>query len=131
MTLPGQRLLSFPLGGTEQSGQRPWSEGTTSVREVIWNVLMTRPGERLMRPEFGAGLPGFIHQPNTESTRQLMADIARNAIRRAEPRVEILDVTVRRDPSDAGVALFSLVYRMRATGQEDRFDLSLTLAGGA
>lgn len=130
MTPPGQRLLSFPLGGPGPDGLRPWSEGAQSVREVLMNILLTRPGERLMRPEFGAGLETFIHQPNNQSTRQIMADVAKKAIQRNEPRVDILDIDVRPDPSDAGVVLFSLIYRMRVTGAEDRLDLSLSLAGG-
>lgn len=131
MTLPQHRLLSFPLAGPDAAGSRPWSEGVQSVREVLWNILMTRPGERLMRPQFGAGLPNFIHRPNTEATRQIMADVVRKAVPRNEPRIELLDVVVRPDPTDASVALFSLSYRLRATGIEDRFDLSLTLAAGA
>ena len=130
MTLPGQRLLSFPLGGPTADGQRPWSEDKVAVREVLWNILMTRPGERLMRPAFGAGLQTFIHQPNNQSMRQIMADLARKAIQRNEPRVEVVDIDVRPDPDDAGVVLFSLTYRLRVTGAEDRLDLSLTLAGG-
>lgn len=130
MTLPGQRLLSFPLAGPD-AGRRPWSEGVQSVRETIWNILMTEPGERLMRPAFGAGLPGYLHQPNTESTRQIIADVARAAVVRNEPRVEVLDVAVRTDPRDPARVNFGLAFRLKATGAEDRLDLSLTLAGGA
>ena len=41
--------------------------------------LLTRPGERLMRPEFGAGIRSFIHHPNNETTRALIADAAQEA----------------------------------------------------
>lgn len=129
--LPGQRMLSFPLGGADETGRRPWSEGVDSIREVLWNILMTEPGERVMRPEFGAGLPGFLHRPNTLGTRQIIADVARAEIARNEPRIDIVEITVNADPLDPGIAVFSLLYRMRATGAEDRMDLSLSLAGGA
>ena len=64
-----------------------------------------------MRPQFGAGLPNYIHRPNNEATRQIMADVARSAVQRSEPRIELLDVVARPDPADASVVLFSLSYR--------------------
>ena len=75
-------MLSFPLlDGIGENGRMPWQAGNKSVREVMVNILLTRPGERLMRPEFGAGIRNFIHQPNNETTRALLADAAQQALK--------------------------------------------------
>ncbi|MBE2268501.1 MAG: GPW/gp25 family protein [Anaerolinea sp.] len=45
--------------------------GTTSkddhVRDMIYQVLFTRPGERVNRPDFGCGLAALLFEPNSDS----------------------------------------------------------------
>ena len=120
-------VISFPLSGFD-SKRLPWSTGNQSVREVIWNILLTQPGERLMRPEFGAGLKQFIHKPNNETTRRLMADIALKAIQRWEPRIDILELTVSTEPAQLNKVILSVRYRIRMTAEEDNLELGLQLS---
>ncbi|ARU26578.1 GPW/gp25 family protein [Cellvibrio sp. PSBB006] len=120
-------VISFPLSGFD-SKRLPWSTGNQSVREVIWNILLTQPGERLMRPEFGAGLKQFIHKPNNETTRRLMADIALKAVQRWEPRIDILELTVSTEPAQLNKVILSLRYRIRMTAEEDNLELGLQLS---
>lgn len=35
------------------------------IRDLIEQVLFTAPGERLMRPDFGAGLLALVFEPNS------------------------------------------------------------------
>ena len=35
------------------------------IRELIEQVLFTTPGERVMRPDFGAGLLSLVFEPNS------------------------------------------------------------------
>lgn len=126
------RLLSLPLlDGVDDQGRLPWSEGNKSLRECMLNILLTRPGERLMRPEFGAGLRSFIHYPNNETTRALIADAARRALERWEPRVEVEAVRVLPDPERLSQISLSIHYRIRFDGSRSRLDLSLDLGGTA
>ena len=120
-------VISFPLNGFDNK-RLPWAVGNQSVREVIWNILLTQPGERLMRPEFGAGLKQFIHKPNNETTRRLMADIALKAIQRWEPRIDILELTVSTEPAQLNKVILSLRYRIRMTAEEDNLELGLQLS---
>ena len=64
MTLrtPVPKVISWPLGSINSDGSLSWSEDDNSIRENMLNILLTRPGERIQRPEFGAGLLKFIHQ---------------------------------------------------------------------
>jgi hypothetical protein len=128
MASPARTIRSFPLSGPDETGALAWATGVQSVRESLWNILMTRPGERLMRPSFGAGLPNFIHQPNTVATRQIMADVAREQIARHEPRIDLEEVTARVDGADAAAVVLTIGFRIRATGARERFDLTLRMA---
>ncbi len=125
---PHPRLLGLPLDGL-RGGRLVWQEGEASVRDVLTHILLTRPGERLMRPGFGAGLARFLHHPDTLATRSLLADAVRQAVTRWEPRIELLDVRVAPLVGRAGELRIDLHYRLRSDGREDA--LQLVLPGGA
>ena len=46
-------------GRTAQTGD------SDHVRDLIEQVLLTAPGERVMRPDFGAGLLQLVFEPNS------------------------------------------------------------------
>jgi len=127
MPIPRPETISFPFTGIDDNGRLGWTHGNRSVREVMLNILLTRPGERLMRPEFGAGLRNFIHQPNTETTRALIADAARRALERWEPRVQIDEVTVAPDGERLSHVNLSIHYRLRWDGSRASLDLAIDL----
>lgn len=119
--------MSFPFGGIDAQGRLDWTRENSSVREVMLNILLTRKGERLMRPEFGAGLRDYIHQPNTETTRALIADAARRAIERNEPRVQVEEVQALADPERLSHVNLSIHYRLRWDGSAQTLDLAIDL----
>jgi len=130
--MPAPGLFSLPLlDGVDADGRLAWSEGNKSVRECMLNILLTRPGERLMRPEFGAGLRNFIHYPNNETTRSLIADTSRRALERWEPRVLMEDVRVLADPQRPSYVHLSIHYRLRYDGSRERLDFSFNLGSTA
>ena len=122
------RLTSLPLfDGISDNGQLEWQRGNKSIREVMLNILLTRPGERLMRPEFGAGILDFIHYPNNETTRALIVDAAERALTRWEPRVILEEVMLVPDPLRLSHADLSVRYRLREDGSADSLNLALEL----
>lgn len=128
MSTPRPELLSFPFGGLdEDSGRLVWSSGNQSVREVMLNILLTRPGERLMRPSFGAGLRNYIHLPNNETTRALIADSTRRAIERWEPRVTVDEITVQPDGQRLSHVSLSIHYRLKYDATREELTLSIDL----
>jgi phage baseplate assembly protein W len=131
MTDRSRPLLSWPLLDGVEGGSLRWTPGNQSLRECMINILLTRPGERLMRPEFGAGIRNFIHYPNDETTRALIADAARRALDRWEPRVQVEDVQVRSDPQRLSHVNLSIHYRIRYDGSSERLDFSLNLGSTA
>lgn len=121
-------LNSFPLfDSVGDDGRLAWQRGNGSIREVMLNILLTRPGERLMRPEFGAGILDYIHHPNNETTRALIVDAAQRALTRWEPRVHLEEVTLVRDPQRLSHANLSIRYRLRHDGSSGSLDLALEL----
>lgn len=60
--LPDCEYLAFPFVMTKEG---PASCGRSdSIRQRIEQVLFTSPCERLFRPDFGAGVPRLVFEPN-------------------------------------------------------------------
>jgi phage baseplate assembly protein W len=95
--------------------------GDDAVRQAIWMILSTAPGERVMRPTFGAGLADLVFAPNTPTTHGLVASSVRSALLEEEPRIDVVDVVVSADPALPTRLLIEVGYTVRATNS--RFNL--------
>jgi hypothetical protein len=122
------RSIAFPprLGPDSRVA---WSEGDDNVRESIRIVLMTRRGERLFEPEFGAGLDRWLFEPNTVTTRQVIKDRIMKSLIRWEPRIAVESVDVEADPADATAAVATITYKLVATQTLERVSVTVTLGG--
>jgi phage baseplate assembly protein W len=129
--MSGSLFVGWPLDVPHSGGSLDYSADSQCLREALWNVLMTNPGERLMRPSFGAGLSQWVGQPNTQSTRQLIASSITTAIGTWEQRVALSDVDVAIDPNDAARVLITLSYAARGSvaAPPEQLTLTLTLGG--
>ncbi|MGA7730497.1 MAG: GPW/gp25 family protein [Chloroflexia bacterium] len=110
-------------------GRLAWSSGEENVRESIRILLLTEPGERIMREEFGCGLRRFLFEPNTATTRQLIRERITQAIGRWEPRALLEAVEVDPDPDDIRVVHITILFRLIATQALERLGMSLQLEG--
>ncbi|MET7669532.1 GPW/gp25 family protein [Micromonospora luteifusca] len=97
------------------AGGLAMTEGDESVRQALFLLLSTTPGERLMRPGYGSRLHRLVFAPNDDTTAGLAIHYVRQAIARWEPRVEVIDVDAGPDPDDAWQLVIRLDYRVRAS----------------
>jgi phage baseplate assembly protein W len=104
-----------------------WSSGEPNVRECIRVLLLTEPGERVMRPKYGCGLRQYLFEPKTPTTRELIRQEITDAINRWEPRVRVQQVTVTQDPNDSRTAAVNVQFRLVATGVAQQLGMTLTL----
>jgi phage baseplate assembly protein W len=78
-------------GGTDVSAAT--SREHDHIRESILQILGTRPGERLMNPEFGSRLHDLVFEQNDEILKGLIRHYVIDAIKRWEKRVVITAVS--------------------------------------
>ena len=123
----GQGLSFPPRVGAD--GRLAWSEGEDNVRESIRIILLTEPGERVMREDFGCGLRKFLFEPNTVTTRQLIRERVLRAIALWEPRVKVDDVAVEADPTNPRLIGINIFFRLVATQMMGRVGVTLQLEG--
>jgi uncharacterized protein len=85
------------------------------VRQAIWLILTTAPGERVMRPDFGCGIHDLVFAPGGAETAARVAIAVRTALSRWEPRIDMLNVSAAPDDADPSLLLIMIDYRLRAT----------------
>lgn len=122
--LYGRGLAFPPQVGPE--GRMAWSAGEPNIRESICIILGTKPGERLMRPDFGCGLDRYLFEPNDTATLRLIQEEVKRSLARWEPRITLDDIVVATNPSDARAVDITIYYTLIATQRRER--LSLTVA---
>ena len=108
------RGWAFPVraGADRDVSQVEYDE---DVRQAVRLVLGTDLGERVMRPDFGAGLRALVFEPLTATTRALVRHRVEEALVRWEPRIDVLDVRVALQPGRESAVLVEVDYRVRAT----------------
>jgi phage baseplate assembly protein W len=110
----------FPVQ-VDETGKIALSEYEQDVRESIRIILLTSRGERVMRPEFGAGLHDYVFDTMSATTVGLIQATVQEALVQWEPRIQVLAVVVQPDAGEIGKLLINVDYRVRATNT--RFNL--------
>ncbi|MDF2837297.1 MAG: baseplate protein [Paenibacillus sp.] len=105
----------FPVQVDKTTGRIRMSEGEEDIEEAIRIIIRTSKGERLMRPDFGCGLRGFVFGTTDDMSMRLIASDVKEAIRDWEPRVKDIEVTARPDPVGNGRVLLEVGYTVRST----------------
>jgi uncharacterized protein len=98
------------------------------IRQSIWIILATAPGERAMRPDFGCGIHRLVFELSDASTASRAREDVRSALVRWEPRIDVLDVTA--EPRGAGeLLLIDVRYVVRTTNNLFNLVFPFYLAG--
>jgi len=85
------------------------------IRQAIIIILRTSRRERVMRPDFGAGLDDFLFEPLNETTMQLVKTRVEESLIDWEPRIIVQDVTVTGEQEPQGKLIIEISYLIRAT----------------
>jgi uncharacterized protein len=104
---------AFPIK-PQADGRLAFASGEEKIRQSIWLVLSTAPGERVMRPEFGCGVHDLVFEANTPLLHGLLKTRVRAALTRWEPRIDVLDVEIEAPPERRNYLGIRITYRVRA-----------------
>ncbi|WP_331234153.1 GPW/gp25 family protein [Natronorarus salvus] len=111
------RGWAFPVG-TESSGEIRTATEETDIEQAIRLILSTSPGERVMRPDFGCGIHGYVFATIDTTTLTLIGDEVRDALAEWEPRIEVLSVDSDLADAATGRLEIEIRYRVRRTNNE-------------
>lgn len=124
-------LIGWPLFAVpDAEGRLEWPGLEASVRQAIRVILSTRPGEQLMRPEFGAGLDRLLHAPDNLATRRQIRDWTMSALTRWERRIVLDRVDVLDVPGQPGELRVEIAYRLARSGTPGAVAVTVRLEEG-
>lgn len=95
------------------------------VRNLIYQVLMTRPGERINRPEFGAGVRALVFAPLSEATATLAQTTILSALNEWLDAFILVD-DVRVEVAEPSTLNVTVVYLVRATNEQRFLNVEVT-----
>jgi uncharacterized protein len=101
-----------------------------TVRQAILLLISTRPGERVMRPDYGCYLFRLAFAPNDDTTAGLAIHYVRQALETWEPRVEVLRLDATRDEAQPSRLDVHLQYRLRVGTRAEQLKVAVDLGSG-
>lgn len=108
------RGLAFPVALDPATGAIAMAQYEEDIRQAIRIILDTDPGERVMRPDFGAGLRALVFEPINTQTLALARHRVEQALVLWEPRIDSVVVTTTAQPAQGLIAI-EVRYRVRST----------------
>jgi phage baseplate assembly protein W len=92
----GYKGISFPFrigvkGGVVMTTTS--RDNISHIKESMQQIILTRQNERCMEQQIYSSVDTHIFDPNDVSTRSLIAFEVEEAIKKNEPRVEVLSVS--------------------------------------
>ena len=99
----------------DPGGSLGYVSGDDNVEQSLHILLMTQLGERVMRSDFGTGLPRLVFSPGSTQYLRLLERAVQDAVTNWEPRVDINQVAAEADPVEPFKVVVSITYTVRQT----------------
>jgi len=87
------------------------------IRESLFILLSTRPGERVMQPKYGCNLSLLNFESISDALVNRAKEIIHKAVLNFEARIQLEDVIVVERDDLEGKLVFQLVYTIRKTNK--------------
>jgi hypothetical protein len=91
---------------------------TTPIEDIERSmriILLTAPGERIMRPRFGCRIWDLLFEPITPNLMGQVIKAVKEALAQWEPRVDVLNVVPSAEGRDGGLVNVRIEYLVRTT----------------
>ena len=86
--------LAFSMFANPMNGDIGKSTGATAVKRAIVGILKTNFNERMFQPEFGSNIRALLFEPMNPITEQRMKTEIEEAVKRHEPRAQVIGINV-------------------------------------
>jgi len=116
--------LDFPVH-LDNRGGFALTDEDDHIRDMIYQVLFTSPGERVNRPEFGCGLLQMVFMPNSDVIASAVSFMVQGALSRWLS--DLISVRWVKIECQEELLIVDVSYTRRDSGQtrDERFDMPL------
>jgi phage baseplate assembly protein W len=112
---------SFPPAFDKTSGTVKMVSNEEDIAQSLQILLSTRPGERVMLPQYGCNLDVFMFESITTTLVAYVKELIQTAILYFEPRINLDLITINTDSIVGGVILIELEYTILASNSRFNF----------
>jgi|MDSW01.1.fsa_nt_gb phage baseplate assembly protein W len=119
--------VKLPLTLDDTDGFTMLSDLKTLLRQNLKMLILTAPGERIMEPDFGAGLRNYLFTNYGEDVPVVIDRKIREQVRVYMPIINLIDIqfdtsTAAQDTNSLGIRI---IYSVPDVGVEDLLDLTI------
>lgn len=107
--------FAYPFHLTPATGRAAETDYPAHVAQMVRQALLTSPGERVNRPDFGAGLRRLVFAPNSEALRATTEMYVRQTlVRYLAEHLIVREVTVKstREEEALGQLIVTVKYEL-------------------
>lgn len=109
--------ISFPLR-TDASGRTATADYDEHVRQLVTQLVLTDPGERVMRPSFGGGAGRLVFVPAGDTlVGALRYRLTMCLTQELSEVIDVRAVDVSTEDLDSGALRIDVSYVVRAHGE--------------
>ena len=101
------------------SGGVNTNSGIDRIKQSIYYILTTVPGERFFLPDFGSKLNLLLFEPNDLIVRDLVQVYIKEALAKWEPRIQVLAVNCEEEFDN--VLYVNINYIIKATNMRENY----------
>jgi uncharacterized protein len=89
-----------------------------NIRESVFIIIGTAPGERVKRPQFGCQIHDLMFAPNNHVTAALAEHYVEEALLKWEPRIEEVEVTSAASADEPNRLDIRIAYTVAEVNEE-------------
>lgn len=108
------RGWSFPPRMDPDTKTLVMASDAEDIRQSLYILFHTEPGERVMNPEYGCALRQFLFEHPIRSTLTQLEEVVLMAILRFEPRIKVEAVVANTNELNDGILHLEVDYTIRA-----------------
>ena len=111
----------FPPAFSNKTSDVGMLRDVDDIQSSLEILLTTRPGERVMRPDYGCNLDELVFEPLTTTFKTYIKDLISTAILYYEPRIEVNSIELDDTGELEGRILIVIDYTVSATNTRFNF----------
>jgi len=111
----------FPPAFSNKTSDVGMLSNVDDIQSSLEILLSTRPGERVMRPDYGCNLDELVFEPLTTTFKTYIKDLISTAILYYEPRIEVNSIDLDDTGELEGRILIVIDYTVSATNTRFNF----------
>ena len=116
--------VKLPLKKSSINGYAMIADFQTLVRQNLKMICLTVPGERVMEPNFGAGIKRFLFSNEFEQIDTQIRQVITEQVERYLPIVFIDDIAITITP-ETNSMFIQLKYRIPQVGVKDLLQFTI------